>query len=150
MAQPLLHDLVARRNAPFAREWSDFIDETTGAALDFSAATVAMEVRQRGAQAGDALISLSEVALDRVEGLIADEDSIRVYIDEATLAALPVGKAGASMVFVYDLVVQRSGEVPIVVAQGFFTVEPGVTDRLFFITAGGDRLVASGIFLIAR
>lgn len=151
MAEPLRRDLVARRNAPLAYEWS-FTDDA-GDPVDFTGATVTMQVRQYGAQAGSALISLVEVAeaTPPTEGLQAADGTISVAIDESTLLFLPTGKEGAVVVFEYDLVVELSGAVPEVWAYGSLTVKPGVTDRINFLTVSADNYLVrdSGPYLTA-
>lgn len=130
MAEALNRPIVARRNTPFARVFP-FTDTETDEPVDFTGATVAMQVRQYGAQPGDALIDLAEVGAELTEGLLVEEGQITVFIDRGSLADLPGGKPGASVIFEYDLKVRLAGRVEEVWAEGSFTVKPGVTDRRF-------------------
>jgi hypothetical protein len=149
MAVPERRDLVARRNAPFAEEWT-FTDEA-GDPVDFTGASVSMQVRLYGAQAGTALVDLSDGVAALTEGLIADEGVVTVFIDEATLKVLPQGRTGEDVVFEYDLRVDLADRVEEVWSYGSFTLKPGVTDRLFMLIAGaGNYLVAAGKYLVAR
>lgn len=148
MAEPARVDLRARRNTPFTAVWS-FTED--GEPFDFTGAVVTMQVRLRGAQPGDALIDLVEVATAETEGLLVAEGQITCWIDEAPLRLLPTGKAGADVAFTYDLLVTAPGRVEEAWAGGTFTVTPGVTDRLNFLIAGaGNYLTAGGSYLIAR
>lgn len=148
MAIPVRLDLEARRNTPFSKEWP-FTEETTGDPLDFTGATVAMQVRMYGAQAGAALIDLVEVGTAQTEGLTVDAGSILCWIDQTSLLFLPTGKPGADVVFQYDLVVQLPDEVAEVWAYGTFTVTPGVTDRLIILTNESNvPLTGDGAYLI--
>lgn len=148
MADPLRRDLVARRNTPFAFEWDAFVD-ASGSPYDFALATVTMQVRQYGAQPGTALISLVEVGTDFTEGLIAEDGSIRAFIDIASLHFLPLGKPGEPVSFAYDVIVARAGIVPEIWVQGDFTVKPGVTDRLILLSTEADEylLAEDGAYL---
>lgn len=142
-------DLVARRNAPFTEVWS-YTAEDSEAPYDFSGATAVMQVRQYGAQAGDGLIELPETSLELTEGVLVGEGNLTVFIEEATLATLPMGAAGAAVSFVYDLKVTLSGSVAEVWSFGTLTVTPGVTDRLIIFTneTGAYLLDEAGLFLI--
>lgn len=146
MAIPARLDLLARRNIPFAREWT-FTDE--GEPQDFTGATVTLQVRQYGAQPGLALIDLVEVGADRTEGLRVSDGLISAWIDRTTLRFLPSGRPGADVVFAYDLIVALPGSVPEVWAYGTLTVTPGVTDRLILLTneTGAYLVTEDGAYL---
>lgn len=150
MAEPLNRPLRARRNTAFAQAFP-FTDAETDLPVDFTGAAVAMQVRLYGAQAGDALITLSEVATPTTEGLLVEDGLITVFIDETSLSLLPRGKAGADIVFQYDLKVQLAGALAEVWAEGAFTVTPGVTDRLRILTNDAGAMLTSdaGLILIA-
>ena len=149
MADALRLDLTARRNALLAYEWT-FTDDA-GDPADFTGATVTMQVRQYGAQAGTALINLVEVAetTPATEGLQAVDGVVSVYIDEASLYHLPRGADGASIDFYYDLKVELSGVVAEVWAEGLITVKPGVTERTtYLVNASAEYLVnGAGAYL---
>lgn len=139
MADPGAEVLVARRNAPFARDWP-FVDEA-GDPLDLTGATARMQVRLYGAQPGSSLINLVPVVDDLTEGLTVSTGLIGCYIEELSLAFLPEGGAGDAVNFVWDLVVTLPGQPAEVWLQGPFTVKPGVTNRNLFLVDG------SGAFL---
>lgn len=112
------------------------------APFDLTAATLRMEVRQYGAQPGDALVSLAEVTSD-IEGIRiidpADDSTdptrgiVRIIIDQATLDGLPGGPAQGTEpnqpdIFVYDLVIDRPIPAEPLAMAGAFTLYPGVTE----------------------
>ena len=148
MATPTTAHLVARRNAPLAFEWPAFTDEA-GAPVDFTGATLAMQVRQYGAQAGEPLVDLGAPSVSD-EGVSASGGVLSVYLDQAPLNVLPRKGNGQNDVFRYDLLVTLSGGVAEVWAQGDFTVKPGVTDRLGLrITDTGDyRVTDDGAYRV--
>jgi len=150
MAEPLRRDLIARRNTPFAEVWP-FTDRDTAEPVDFTGATVSMQVRLYGAQAGDPLIDLAEVVAEQTEGLLTGTGEIAAWIGQTTLLALPRGADGAAVVFRYDLKVQLAGELAEVWTYGTLTVKPGVTDRLRILTndAGVWLTNDAGTILIA-
>ena len=151
MAQPLRRDLIARRDCPYAEVWP-FTDRATGDPIDLTTATVSMEIRLYGAQAGPALVTLAEVGTAQTEGLYVEGGEITPWIDEATLRLLPDGKPGQDVVFRYDLKVQPDGEVPQIYAQGDFLLKPWIVDRLGIrITeAGSVRITEDGAIRVTE
>lgn len=148
MAEPVRRDIVARRDCPYFETWS-FTDEA-GDPYDFTGATLTLEVRLYGAQAGDALVSLVETGSTQTQGLYVGSGEITPWIDEATLRLIPDGRVGQDVVFQYDLKVQPAGEVEQIWSYGEFRLKPWITDRLSFLMAGPDHLVAGGSYLITR
>jgi hypothetical protein len=151
MTVPARRDLVARRDCPFAETWP-FTDRETGDPIDLSTATVSLEIRLYGAQAGPALVTLAEVGSAQTEGLYVVGGEVTPWIEEATLRLLPDGKPGQDVAFRYDLKVQPAGEVPQVYAQGVFLLKPWITDRLNMLaTEAGDLLATeTGAYLLAE
>lgn len=143
--QPVTEPITARRNVPFAAEWS-FDDEAVP--VDFTGATVEMEVRLFGAQPGNALISLAEVGTEQTEGLFIGTGTIAPFIDALTLALLPAAPlAGGNAVFAYDLRVDLADRPSEIWRQGQFIVKPGVTDPFGVIRiteSGAIRTTESG------
>lgn len=129
MAEPTRLDLVARRNAPFRLDdpWTFYED---GSPIDFTGATVSMQVRLYGAAPGEPLIDLDAVGATLTEGLLLGAGTVSPFIDEATLALLPRGKDGDTVALSYDLVVDLADRSAEVWQYGLFNVKPGVTDRL--------------------
>lgn len=140
--------IKARRNTPFIREWT--FTDADGEPIDFTGAVVEMQVRLYGAQPGDSLIDLNEVTEDQAEGLMVEDGSIRCWIDQSTLMFLPSGKPGSDVVFVYDLTVKQPDIVEEIWQYGTFTVTPGVTDRMIFLTneTAAYLLTEDGAYLI--
>lgn len=140
MAEPLNQPLVARRNATFAKVWA--FTDANGDPVDFTDATVSMQVRLYGAQPGLAKLDLEAVGEALTEGLLVEDGTITLFVERGTLADLPRGRPGAAVVFQYDLKVQLDGEIEAVWAEGLFTVKHGVTDRRFIrITEASARRV---------
>lgn len=124
--------LVAARNLSFVESYG-FLGEDDGA-LDLTACTLRMEVRQYAAQPGDALVTLEEVVSD-IEGIRVTDAAgglVRVIIDQATLEGFPGGPTGGAEpnkpdLFVYDLTVTRALPAEPLAVGGTFTLHPGVT-----------------------
>lgn len=150
MAQPLRRDLTARRNAPFAEVWT--FTEEDGTPVDFTGATVTMQVRLYGAQPGDALVDLAAVGTALTEGLVVSAGQVAVFIDSTTLAFLPGSSPGATDKFEYDLKVKRTGIVAELWRYGLFSLKPGVTDRTFILATEADDflLAETGAYLLAE
>ncbi|MGE4321916.1 MAG: hypothetical protein AB7E60_02680 [Sphingobium sp.] len=111
------------------------------APFDLTGKSIRMEVRQYGAQPGDALVTLELVTSD-VQGIrVIDpldgstdptRGIIRILIDQATLAAFPGGPVQGTEPnqpdrFVYDLVVYRAAPDEDLAFGGTFTLWPGTT-----------------------
>ena len=127
--------LTAWRNARFAEEYRFAGPTSDGQApIDFTGWTGELEVRLYGAQPGDAIISLSNVASD-IEGVWIIEPSagaIQVSIERETLADAFTAlggpaEAGSNITLVYDLILTTPTGDPEIWMQGAFIFNPGVT-----------------------
>jgi hypothetical protein len=120
--------LTGRRNVPFVEEYQ-FTDDS-GAAIDFTGCTGAMQIRLYGNAPGAALASLANVSSD-VEGVWINDPTngvIQVKINEATLNGLPTAATpGAADVFAYDLVLTWPDALEECLIEGRFVLKPGVT-----------------------
>jgi hypothetical protein len=121
------------RNADYAETWviAESFDASGNAVnpVDLTGYTLAMQVRLYGLAGGDPLIDL-ETVTSAIEGLRiveATAGQIEVRITDATLEALPTGKAGASVTFSYDLLLTDPTGLEQPYAYGDFIVQPGVT-----------------------
>lgn len=130
--RPATVALTAWRNARFVAEWH-FTESDQ--AFDFTSYSDArLEVRQYGAQAGDAAISLGKVTsnIEGVRFLEPSQGVLRVQIDQATLEAayddlIGNNEAGSSLTLVYDLILTGPDNADEPWIEGAFTLKPGVT-----------------------
>lgn len=131
--------LTAYKRAPFVED-----DGCTIAILgpDFTGATFAMHLRNRKGDAGAPLISLVNAAAGS-QGISASYDAnynynengdeapaskVLIQIDEATLEGLATSnRAEIPLILYYDLHVTPPGLPKRVIAEGEFTILPGVT-----------------------
>lgn len=126
--------LRAWRNARFAEE-QQYVE--SGLPFDFTAYTdgdALLEVRQYGAQAGDAVISIGKVTSEAegVRFLEPGAGILKLRIDQATLAAawddLGGGpETGDPIALVYDLRLTGPDDAEELWLQGNFTLYPGVS-----------------------
>ena len=130
--RPATVPLTAWRNARFAEE-RHFTESDQP--LDFTSYSDArLEVRQFGAQAGAAAISLDKVVTN-IEGVRFLEPAhgvLRIQIDQATLEAaydalFGTNEAGSALKLVYDLVLTGPDGADEIWMQGDFTLNPGVS-----------------------
>lgn len=132
----------ARRNAPWADEWT-YTAEDSVSPFDFGGATAWMEIRQYGAQPGDALARLELVATPLTEGLRFGAGAILPYVSESTHRLLP-GDGQSEVRFAYDVMVQLPGRVAARWRHGIYIVAPGRTFRMALLKAGPSTLLVAG------
>jgi hypothetical protein len=128
---PAVAPITARHNAYFAQEFQ--FRDADGQLIDLTGHTGRMQVRQYGAQPGDAIIDLNSVSSD-VEGVwVKDIHSLQVRIDRTTLAAayaaLSGGIApGGNVLLEYDIAIDPpSSTEPEIWLAGGFTIKAGDT-----------------------
>ena len=128
MITPATVTLTALRNVGMAPE--EFAFTEGGLPLDLTGYTARLQVRQYGFQAGDPMIALDQVSA-LGEGLFFIEPKagrLVIQIAPETLDTLPPpGKAGASVRYVYDLVLTGPDGIAEVWMEGDFIIQPGKT-----------------------
>ena len=129
---PGVLNIIAYRNTPF-------IETIRFAAIDFTGATFALQVRTLPGASGSALISLTNQTAG-TQGLSVTTavetgvtiSTLTIQIDEATIdALLPAStngqKAGTDVNLYYDLIITGGGVAKSRWLEGTFTIAEGVT-----------------------
>lgn len=125
---PVQADLIASRTAVFDETFAFAIGAD---ALDFTAATLRMQVRAYAGASGTPLIDLLTVGFDTDQGIYiidASQGLFSIRIEKATLAALPeIAESPLPSAFSYDLVLlDVDGDTLGPMMQGSFTLYEGV------------------------
>lgn len=131
---PLTFDMEGWRNAPFPPDVFEVAED--GEPVDITGWSLAMDVRAYGGSP-TALISLDTTDSTTNDGLLilsGSAGTFRVQIDQASMqaawdAAYAAGlcKAGQSARLAYDIRLTHTDGLAEVVAEGVFTINPGVT-----------------------
>lgn len=135
MFTPAYVELVAQR-------WTPFVDVTAIEGFDLSAATFALQIRQRRDAPGDPLVSLGNaasnaqgvsvsVATVEIEGVETLVSSVQIRINETSLEPLLLNAAGQGndISLVYDLHITATGLGKVRWMEGAFTIRAGVTQN---------------------
>lgn len=119
-----------------AQRWTPFVYQIDFEGLDFTGATMAMQVRLYRDAPGDPLIDLAN-AISTAEGLsvavVTVEgqpiSTVQIRINETTLEALLLnaGKAGEDVTLVYDLHITATGFPKARWIEGDFIIRAGAT-----------------------
>ncbi|WP_342248599.1 hypothetical protein [Sphingomonas sp. OTU376] len=130
--EPANVPLEARGSAALAFELPF---EVAGEPFDFTSYTGAvLEVRQYGAEAGDAIIRLNKVTsnvegirfIDPAEGILRFQFN-RETLRDAYLSMIGANPAGSNLAFVYDLILTGPDGLREPWMEGTFTLKPGVS-----------------------
>lgn len=130
-------------NVPLvAQRWTPFVDVTAFEGLDLSAATFALQVRQRRDAPGDPLISLTNAVANAqgvsasaatvdVDGVPTLVTSVQLRINETTLEPLLLNAAGQGkdIELVYDLHITTTGIGKVRWMEGPFIIRAGATQN---------------------
>jgi len=138
MTIPAKLPLRGRRNAYFGEEWQFTVkDPDTGvsAPVDLTGWQGKLELRQYGAQPGNALFTLYNVTAN-IEGvwiIEPTEGRVQVYITKSTMRGVYDFlrgdiEPGADIIVSYDLKMTEGDGRDDVWVEGLLTLNPGVTE----------------------
>lgn len=137
MITPADLDLYVQRHAPFPEDnaWT-LTNDTTGAAIDITGATIVLEVRDYEGKSGDPLLSISTAGSSPNSRIVITNGAagqfrpIVTEADHEALVAAPSADAvtlQSKLRLRYDIKVTPASGVTFIAARGFYYVQTGVT-----------------------